>query len=90
MADVIVYWRPGCGFCMRLDRSLTEAGVSYDRRNIWEDEEAATFVRSVNRGNETVPTVVIAGEALTNPLPAEVLARLGIEPPPSGVRHPFN
>ena len=71
-----VYWRPGCGFCIRLDRALAAAEVVYERRNIWEDDEAASFVRSVNRGSETVPTVVIHGEVLSNPEPAEVLSRL--------------
>lgn len=86
MADLTVFWRPGCGFCMRLERSLREAGVAYERCNIWEDDQAAAYVRSVNRGNETVPTVVIDGEALTNPSPAMVLTRLGIERPSSGLR----
>lgn len=75
-SGMTVYWRPGCGFCMRLDRVLAAAEVVYERRNIWEDDDAASFVRSVNRGSETVPTVVIDGEVLTNPEPAEVLARL--------------
>ncbi len=78
-----VFWRPGCGFCMRLERELARAGVEYRRRNIWEDDEAAVFVRSVNNGNETVPTVVIGDEYLTNPSPATVLTKLGVEPPPS-------
>lgn len=40
--------------------------------NIWNDEEAAAYVRSVNNGNETVPTVVIDGQAYTNPSPLTV------------------
>ncbi|NLG20540.1 MAG: NrdH-redoxin, partial [Actinomycetales bacterium] len=44
--------------------------------NIWQDDEAAAFVRSVNDGNETVPTVVIDGEAHTNPDPEVVRQRL--------------
>jgi mycoredoxin len=78
-----VFWRPGCGFCMRLEGALARAGVEYQRRNIWEDDEAAAFVRSVNNGNETVPTVVIGDEYLTNPSTATVLSKLGVEPPPS-------
>jgi hypothetical protein len=50
--------------------------VALDERNIWEDPDAAAFVRSVARGNETVPTVVVRGSALVNPPAAEVLARL--------------
>jgi len=34
--------------------------------NIWTDPAAAAFVRSVNGGDETVPTVAVAGETLVN------------------------
>jgi mycoredoxin len=41
------------------------------------DPAAAEFVRSVNGGNATVPTLVFAdGSALTNPTPDEVRAKL--------------
>lgn len=77
----IVFWRPGCGFCAMLERGLSAAGVTYERRNIWEDAEAAEFVRTVNNGNETVPTVVIGTDVYTNPPRSLVLEKLGIEPP---------
>lgn len=73
---ITFYWRPGCGFCMRLERNLTSMGVVLDRRNIWEDAEAAAAVRSVARGNETVPTVVIGDTALVNPSAGQVVAAL--------------
>lgn len=78
MADEVVtfYWRPGCGFCVMLRQRLEAAGVRLDERNIWEDDEAAAFVRSVARGNETVPTVVVAGTAMVNPPADRVLAQL--------------
>jgi glutaredoxin len=44
--------------------------------NIWEDPEAAAFVRSVADGNETVPTVVIDGHPMVNPAPSQVVAAL--------------
>lgn len=74
--NVVIYHRPGCSFCARMKmalRSVADRAVWVD---IWEDEEAAAFVRSVNNGNETVPTVVINGESLTNPSPALVLEAL--------------
>ena len=77
MSQVIFYWRPGCGFCSMLRRRLESAGVSLDERDIWEDDEAAAFVRSVARGNETVPTVVVGGQALVNPSAERVLQLLG-------------
>lgn len=56
---VTVYWRPGCPFCSRLFRGLHDAGIEFDRVDIWDDPESAAFVRSVARGNETVPTVAV-------------------------------
>lgn len=64
---VVVYWRPGCPFCQRLTLALRGPGRRATWVNIWADPEAAAFVRSVNGGDETVPTVVIDGTAHTNP-----------------------
>ncbi|MEL6981759.1 MAG: glutaredoxin domain-containing protein [Actinomycetota bacterium] len=66
------FWRPGCPFCMMLERDLEQAGIAVTRRNIWDEPEAAAIVRSVADGNETVPTVRIADRALVNPPIAEV------------------
>jgi mycoredoxin len=70
---VTMYWRPGCGFCSALQRNLDRLGVAYERRNIWDEPEAAAFVRSVARGNETVPTMSIGSVSLVNPSAAEVV-----------------
>lgn len=74
--DVVVYWRPGCPFCSSLHAGLTRAGVSFQRVNIWDDPEAAAFVRSVARGNETVPTVTVGDVSLVNPRAEDVVALL--------------
>ena len=73
-AGITVYWRPGCGFCSSLLRQFEQLHVPYDAVNIWDDPSGAEFVRSVARGNETVPTVVIGSVALVNPSIREVLA----------------
>ncbi|WP_346845714.1 glutaredoxin domain-containing protein [uncultured Rothia sp.] len=54
---VVIYWRPGCPFCERLDSGLGETGDQATWVNIWEDEAAEAFVKSVNDGNAVVPTV---------------------------------
>jgi glutaredoxin-like protein len=74
--DLIVYTRPGCGYCMRLERALTASGIAYVTVDVWDDHEASRFVRSVNNGHETVPTVVLGDEVLSNPHPDEVIARM--------------
>ncbi len=61
------YWRPGCGFSMMLERDLLKRGIPLNKRNIWEDPEAADFVKSVANGNETVPTVSLGGRSMVNP-----------------------
>lgn len=70
---ITVYWRPGCGFCAGLLRGLERQELRFDRVNIWDDPEGAAFVRSVARGNETVPTVRVGDLALVNPSAREVL-----------------
>jgi glutaredoxin len=66
----VVYWRPGCAYCLRLRARLGRGGRKAHWVNIWRDPAGAAAVREVNDGNETVPTVVVAGTAYTNPEPA--------------------
>ena len=56
---IAFYWRPGCGFCARLHHALDRLGIVVRHHNIWEDADAAATVRSIARGTETVPTVVV-------------------------------
>ena len=74
---VIIYWRPGCIHCLRLRGALGSAAAKASWVSIWADPEAAAYVRSVNDGNETVPTVVIDGHPHTNPDPQLVRDALG-------------
>ncbi|MGK2958541.1 MAG: glutaredoxin family protein [Acidimicrobiales bacterium] len=71
---IVVYRRAGCGFCASLRRQLRRAGVATVERDIWADPDAAAFVRRHARGNETVPTVDVAGTVLVNPTTRQVLA----------------
>lgn len=80
LAEITVYWRPGCPFCMMLKRSLDRAGVVTTDVNIWDDPAAAAVVRGVARGNETVPTVEVDERFFVNPSAGQVLAAAGIEP----------
>lgn len=73
---VEVFWRPGCPYCASLRRELAGTGTVATWRNIWEDDEAKEFVRSVNNGNETVPTVRVGDKVATNPSGSQVTAML--------------
>lgn len=59
---------------MMLERNLSRLGLPLEKRNIWEDPDAAATVRSIARGNETVPTVVIGEARMVNPNASEVIA----------------
>lgn len=80
-AAIDLYRRAGCVWCVSLERSLDRAGIPYRAIDIWEDPDAAAFVRSVARGNETVPTVVAGGKALVNPSGRQVAEALRDEAP---------
>lgn len=82
-APVEVFWRPGCGFCAALRRDLRRRGIESLWHDIWSDEPSRAYVRSVNAGNETVPTVRIGTTVLTNPSGAQVAAELGLPPAPA-------
>lgn len=72
----IVYWRPGCKFCLRLRFRLGRRARQLHWVNIWHDPAGAAAVRTANDGNETVPTVVVAGRPHTNPDPSWVREQL--------------
>jgi len=78
---VVLYWRPGCTYCMRLRARLRFTRLQYVEVNIWKVTEAAAFVRSVANGNETVPTVTVAGRPLVNPSKRQLLEAVGTYAP---------
>lgn len=75
----VVFWRSGCTYCLRLRIRLGRDARRLHWVDIWRDPAGAAAVRAANEGNETVPTVVVAGRPHVNPDPAWVRAQL----PPS-------
>ena len=71
---ITFFWRPGCGFCRRLEAELEHAGVPFERVNIW-DDDAAAALRPFGRFRATrsCPRSGSASTALVNPSVAEVL-----------------
>ncbi|MCG6499091.1 mycoredoxin [Kitasatospora sp. A2-31] len=71
--SVTMYSTTWCGYCNRLKSQLDREGIGYTEINIEEDPASASFVESVNNGNQTVPTVLVVpaggGEqvVMTNP-----------------------
>lgn len=72
-----MYTTTWCGFCKNLKRQLARAGVEITEVDIELDPEAATFVETVNGGNQTVPTLRFSdGSTMVNPSAKQVQARL--------------
>ena len=68
MSAFTMYSTPWCGYCHRLKRQLERAGIAFTEVDIEQHPEAAEIVERINKGNQTVPTVVFAdGTAMTNP-----------------------
>ncbi|MBQ0829116.1 glutaredoxin domain-containing protein [Streptomyces tagetis] len=72
----VVFWRPGCVFCVRLRLRLGRAAHRLHWVDIRRDPAAAAAVRAANGGDETVPTVLVDGRPHTNPDPAWVREQL--------------
>lgn len=75
----VVFWRSGCKYCLRLRFRLGRNARRLHWVDIWRDPAAASVVRAVNDGDETVPTVFVAGRPHVSPDPAWVREQL---PPP--------
>jgi glutaredoxin-like protein len=74
--QLIMYTRPGCPFSAKLKAKLALARIPYTPVDIWQDPDAAAIVRSVNDGNELVPTVRVGEVFLSNPTLRQVRAAL--------------
>jgi len=70
------YTRAGCPISASLRRKLRRAGVRLRIHDIWADPHDAAFVRSVARGYETVPTVVVGDTTFVAPSARTVLSAI--------------
>ena len=76
--SLTMYSTPWCGYCTRLKRQLDREGIAFEEVDIEQVPAAADIVMQVNRGMQTVPTIVFAdGSALTNPSLAQIKAKIG-------------
>lgn len=78
--DVLVYVTSWCGACRVALRFLERHGVPHQTIDIDENAEAAETVMGLNRGNRSVPTILVDGEhVLTEPSEGELAATFGVE-----------
>ncbi len=76
-AAFTMYSTPWCGYCHRLKAQLSREGIEFEEVDIAMTPGAAEIVERVNKGNQTVPTLVFPdGTALTNPSVAQVRQQL--------------
>lgn len=71
--DLVVYWKPGCTYCIRLLARLDRFERDRIRWvNVWQDDAAAQFVADHNDGNVLTPTVM-TGTGRRLPMTAEAI-----------------
>ncbi len=76
---ITVYGAMWCGDCRRSKRFLDGKAVPYEWIDVESDAEAADYVREVNGGRKTIPTIVFPdGAVLVEPTDEELGAKLGI------------
>jgi mycoredoxin len=81
MGTVTMYSTTWCGYCRTLKGQMDRGGIAYTEINIEHDPASADFVEKANKGNQTVPTVLVVGSqgqetTMTNPSLAQVKAAL--------------
>ncbi len=71
-----MYVTTWCGDCRMAKRWFDTRGIDYESINIEEDARAAEYVRRVNRGYQSVPTIVFPdGSVLVEPSPRELASK---------------
>jgi mycoredoxin len=71
-----MYVTTWCGDCRMAKRWFDAHGISYESINIEEDEKAAEYVTRVNRGYQSVPTIVFPdGSILVEPSTRELASK---------------
>ncbi len=76
---ITIYATQWCGDCRRIKRFLMERQIEFVWIDIDKDKTAEQFVKSTNRGNRSVPTLVFEdGSVLVEPSNAKLAEKLGI------------
>lgn len=74
---IVFYGTSWCGDCRRARRVFSQVGTPYTEVDIDADEQAEAFVRELNRGNRSVPTIIFPdGSMLSEPDDEKLLEKL--------------
>ncbi|MGH2775093.1 MAG: glutaredoxin family protein [Actinomycetota bacterium] len=72
--SVTMFTTVWCGYCRRLERQMTEAGIAFRKVDIDAHQDCGDRIEAATGGHRTVPTIEIEGELLVNPSIAQVTA----------------
>ncbi len=76
---IIMYATDWCGDCRMAKRWFDQHGISYDYINIEQNDEAAAYVVQINKGRQSVPTIVFPdGSILVEPSAGELATKMAI------------
>ena len=76
---ITMYATTWCGDCRMAKRWFDQHEVAYDYINIEQNDEAAAYVKQVNGGMSTVPTIVFPdGSILVEPSARQLAAKLAL------------
>ena len=71
---VTMYTTVWCGYCSRLERQMTDAGIAFRKVDIDVERDFGDRIEAAAGGYRTVPTIEVEGELLVNPSIAQVAA----------------
>lgn len=78
--NIKLYGTDWCSDCKRSKKFLGEQRIHYEYINIEENMEEQAYVRELQKGGLTIPTIVFEdGSVLIEPSNAELAAKLGLE-----------
>jgi mycoredoxin len=79
-SKIIMYGSDWCGDCRRARRFFKQHEIPYEWINIDRNRQAEAYVREVNRGNRSVPTIVFPdGDILVEPDNDELAQKFGLQ-----------
>lgn len=77
---IIVYATSWCGDCRRAKKFLDDHGIAYETVDIDQNADGEAFVKQVNHGNRSVPTIVFPdGSILVEPRTSQLAEKFGID-----------
>ena len=78
--NIKLYGTEWCSDCKRSKKFLGEQRIHYDFINIEEDPEGQAYVRELQQGGLTIPTIVFEdGSVLIEPSNADLATKLGLQ-----------